>query len=145
MEYFEANDWEPEMLNHAKCAMEWATQEYGTAATQADQTSIAVCSKFESRHTAQIMKRRRVQKEGELARYLSAPLADGDEDILVWWKQHTREYPCLARIARDYLAIPATSDPAERAFSAGANLVSDKRGSLNEETIRFCMCLSNWL
>ena len=145
MEYFEANNWEPFMMDHAKRAMEWATEEYGTAATQAGQTSIAVCSKFECTHTAKMMKRRRVQKESELARYLRAPLADDDEDILAWWKQHTREYPCLARIARDYLAIPATSDPAERAFSAGANLVSDKRGSLSEETIRSCMCLSNWL
>jgi hypothetical protein len=23
VDYFEANDWEPEMMNHAKCAMEW--------------------------------------------------------------------------------------------------------------------------
>jgi hypothetical protein len=66
------------------------------------------------------MKRRRVQKESEQVRYLRAPLADDDKDALAWWKQHADDYPCLARIARDYLAIPATSDPSERAFLAGA-------------------------
>jgi hypothetical protein len=66
-------------------------------------------------------------------------------DVLGWWGDHSRDYPCLARIARDYLAIPATSAPAERAFSGERDLVSDKQGSLTEETIQACMCLTSWL
>jgi hypothetical protein len=60
-----------------------------------------------------------VEKESELERYLATPIIDFDDDILVWWKQWAHEYPCLARIARDYLAIPATSVPAERASVLG--------------------------
>ena len=47
-------------------------------------------------------------------------------------------------MARDYLAIPATSAPAERAFSGGKNLISPKRCALGEEAIRACMCLKSW-
>lgn len=47
-------------------------------------------------------------------------------------------------MARDYLAIPATSSPVERAFSKGRDLVSFRRNALNAETIRACMCLKYW-
>ena len=90
------------------------------------------------------LKRRRVQEGSELGRYLAAYAPDTGEDILGWWKHHSREYPCLARIARDYLAIPATSVPAERVFSGGADLITDKRGSLNEDTIQAHVCLDSW-
>jgi len=91
------------------------------------------------------IKRRRVEKESELERYLAAPTVGTRTAILGWWKEFARKYPRLARIARDYLAIPATSAPAERVFSGGADLVSKKRGSLSEDAIRACMCLNSWL
>jgi hypothetical protein len=93
---------------------------------------------------AQELKRRRVE-ESELERYLAAPTIDIHTDILGWWKQNAGAYPRLARIARDYLAIPATSAPAERVFSCGADLIAKKRGSLSEDTIQACMCLDSWL
>ena len=93
---------------------------------------------------ARRVKRPRVEEAIEHERYLKEPTTDLQDDVLGWWKQHAYEYPCLARIARDYLAIPATSAPAERVFSGGADLVTDKRGSLDEETIRVCLCLKDW-
>ncbi|EXX64062.1 hypothetical protein RirG_146400 [Rhizophagus irregularis DAOM 197198w] len=54
------------------------------------------------------------------------------------------QYPHLAAMARDYLAIPATSVPIERAFSGGTDLVTQKRCSLSPETIKACMCLKSW-
>jgi hypothetical protein len=66
-------------------------------------------------------------------------------DVLQWWREKASEYPCLAAVAGDYLAIPATSAPVERVFSSGTDLVQDKSGSLKEETIRVCMCLKSWL
>ena len=47
-------------------------------------------------------------------------------------------------MARDYLAIPATSAPIERIFSNGKDLISFKRGALNPATIHECMCLNAW-
>ena len=43
-------------------------------------------------------------------------------------------------MARNYLAISATSAPIERIFSNDKDLVSFKRGALNPATIRECMC-----
>jgi hypothetical protein len=87
----------------------------------------------------------RVEERDELERYLSEQPSSEDTDILEWWRQHAGTYPCLARIARDYLAIPATSAPAERVFSGGADVVSKKRASLNENTIEASICLGSWL
>ena len=48
-------------------------------------------------------------------------------------------------MAKDYLAIPATSAPVERVFSGGTDLVIQKRCSLKGETIHEIMYLKSWL
>ena len=57
---------------------------------------------------------------------------------------HELEYPHLARMARDYLAIPASSVPVERIFSGGTDLITPTRSRLSEDTIKYCMCLKSW-
>jgi hypothetical protein len=37
---------------------------------------------------------------------------------LMWWKQHVQEFPRFARMARQYLAVPATSASPDRLFSS---------------------------
>ena len=81
----------------------------------------------------------------ELDEYLRARPADGEANVLEWWKAQATIYPRPAAMARDYLAIPATGAPVERIFSGGTGLVQAKRGSLSEDSIRVCMCLKNWL
>ena len=48
------------------------------------------------------------------------------------------------QIARDFLAIPATSAPSERVFSLAGNLISKKRTSIASENIRYVLCLRSW-
>jgi hypothetical protein len=145
MDYYRSNNWEPDHIAHAKNALLRAAREYGATASQSDQANAVARSRYAEERIFRRVKRLRVDKEKEVEMYLATPTVDADVDVLEWWKQNSDAYPCLARIARDYLAIPATSVPAERVFSGGADLVANKRGLLNEDTIQACMCLSSWL
>jgi hypothetical protein len=93
---------------------------------------------------SQVFKRRHIEYLDEYKIYQSLPLSDQDTNPLEWWKQHQSQFPNLSRMARDYLAIPATSVPSEEAFSLGKNLITDKRNRLAGKTIRVCMCLKSW-
>jgi hypothetical protein len=50
-----------------------------------------------------------------------------EEDILSWWRDRKAKYPNLARLARKYLCVPATSTQAERVFSALGWLLNKRR------------------
>lgn len=58
-----------------------------------------------------------------------------EETPLLWWKANNERYPMLARLAKSYLCIPATSTPSERLFSAAGNIASKKRASLSQEHV----------
>ncbi len=48
-------------------------------------------------------------------------------------------------MAQDYLAIPATSVASERTFSAGGNMITNKRSNLIPKTVRAVQCLRSWI
>jgi len=68
-----------------------------------------------------------------------------DLDILQYWKIHSTRYPVLGCMARDILAIPASTVASESAFSTGERIVSDYRSRLKSETIEALICLQDWL
>lgn len=68
--------------------------------------------------------------EAELNSYLLTPSIDKEEDPLAWWKTHKVSFPHLAKLARKYLCIPATSSPSERVFSTSGNIITCQRSSL---------------
>ena len=91
-------------------------------------------------------KKSSVTATSELDTYLDEPvIEDGPNfDLLDYWRVHSTRFPNLSRMARDYLAVPGTSTPSERAFSAGRQLITDFRCRLKAETITACMLLKNW-
>jgi hypothetical protein len=91
-------------------------------------------------------KRPRMDMSNEIDRYIEASCASAvpDFDVLAWWKAHEADYPTLAMMARDLLAIPASSVPSERAFSSSGGLISKKRTRLANNTIRAMMCIKEW-
>ena len=64
-------------------------------------------------------------------------------DILKFWVSKQYQYPILATIARDYLAIPATSAASECVFSVGGDIVIKKWNRLAGESVRMIVCLKN--
>jgi len=61
-----------------------------------------------------------------------------------WWKQNKGRFPKLARMAKTFLPVPASSAAAERIFSIGGQVVTNKRQSLDEERVaRLIFCKKN--
>ena len=52
---------------------------------------------------------------------------------LDWWKKEQNTYPILARLAQEFLAIPATSAPSERVWSRSAQIMTLKRAKVKPE------------
>ena len=68
--------------------------------------------------------------------YLALPeVKDKQFDLLSWWKLHAHMFPNLAKMARQFLALPATSAGIERLFSAAGIIHGDTRKSTKEEKI----------
>ena len=54
-------------------------------------------------------------------------------------------FPTIARMARDYLAIPATSVSVERTFSKLRHICMDLRMSLKAETVTEALLSKVWI
>ena len=66
-----------------------------------------------------------------------------DIDPLIWWKTKRFNYPNVARIARKWLSVPATSTPSERVFSICGLVDTTKRSNLLGESIEKQVFLHN--
>ena len=80
----------------------------------------------------------------EWKRWMNEPILRPKTDILKFWASKQYQYPILAAIAKDHLAIPATSAESERVFSVGGDIVTKKRNRLALSTLRYLICLRNW-
>ena len=58
-----------------------------------------------------------LEGEAQLQAYMQVKQVSNDTDPLMWWKQHQQEFPALARMVRQYLAVPATSASLVKFFS----------------------------
>ena len=67
-----------------------------------------------------------------------------DTDILRYWASKEYKFPIIARIARDHLAIPATSAASECVFSVGGDIITKKRNRLGAGNTRRLLCLRDW-
>jgi len=81
----------------------------------------------------------------ELAKYVGATKIDPSGDPLLWWKENAWRFPTIAAIAREQLAMLASSVPSEEAFSAAAQVITDRRNSLGPEKVRALMVTRAWL
>ncbi len=60
----------------------------------------------------------------------------GNLDPLKWWKLKEKIYLLESKLARRYLAIPASSAPCERLFSTGGRVLEKRRAAMKPETAK---------
>ena len=66
-------------------------------------------------------------------------------DPLEWWKENQHKFPLLAKLARSYLAVQATSAPSERVFSIASRVISKLRTQMNPKVAEQLLFLNeNW-
>jgi hypothetical protein len=65
--------------------------------------------------------------------------------LLFLLKAHQHEFPVIARMARDFLAIPGAMVSVERLFSKSRHLCADQCSSLKAATLTQAMCTKEWL
>jgi hypothetical protein len=82
--------------------------------------------------------------EPEWKRWMKEPVMPRNTDVLKYWAAKQCQYPTIARIAKDHLAIPATSTESERLFSVAGDIITKKRNRLAPSTVRYLLCLRNW-
>ena len=83
----------------------------------------------------------------ELEKYMADPplRLSGQFDILAWWKNQTDEYPILAKIAHDLLAVLVSTVASESAFSAGGCVVDPFCSHLDPEMVEALICMKDWV
>ena len=83
--------------------------------------------------------------DDEITRYLRATsVGDKRAAPLIWWKLNESRFPTIAAVARDVLAIQASSVASESAFSQAGLLIDDKRTCLGDDSIKANMLIKSW-
>ena len=80
--------------------------------------------------------------EDEIEQFLKQTQLDPDADTLVWWKANHKRFPTIAKLARRFLSIPATSVPSERIFSTAGLIITSLRSSLTVENVDMSIFLN---
>jgi hypothetical protein len=63
----------------------------------------------------------------------------------LWWKLNAHRYPVVAKMAKNFLSIPATSVSSESTFSTGGRVLDDYRSSLKPVMVEALVCASSWI
>ncbi|CAN6245359.1 unnamed protein product, partial [Urochloa humidicola] len=85
--------------------------------------------------------------DSELTKYLADDREKRTKEfqILDYWKRNSSRYPVLSLLAKDVLAVPASTVPSESAFSTGGRIVDPLRCSLSTSTVEALICSQSWL
>lgn len=84
--------------------------------------------------------------DNEVMRYVRAT-SNGDRtaDPLIWWKLNEARFPNVANLARDVLAIQASSLSSESVLSVAGNFLIPSRSSMSDSSFRALMLLKSWM
>ena len=88
-----------------------------------------------------IFEEKQPQASNEVEEYLKEDKILFNQCPFNWWFNKKNKYPVLSKIARIFLAIPATSTSSERLFSDAGNLMTSKRSNMDSELFKRIMFL----
>ncbi|MGH0161989.1 UNVERIFIED_CONTAM: hypothetical protein FKN15_041901 [Acipenser sinensis] len=77
----------------------------------------------------------------EVVQYISEKASDKDTEPLQLWKNNMHRLPRLAKLAKRFFSIPATSTPSERLFSAAGAIVTRKCDGLSPSHVDMLVLL----
>jgi len=81
----------------------------------------------------------------ETDEYMACPLHNRTASPLNWWKDHAMQFSHLAKLARKFLATPASLVYSERLLSEYGNIFEEKRARLLPTTGKKLLFLhQNW-
>jgi len=83
-------------------------------------------------------------EEEKIETYLNSSNEYLEVDPIYFWKNNSKIYPVLSKIAFDFLVIPASSFPSEQIFSRSGNLITKLRNRLDKSTVQSVMLLQSW-
>lgn len=84
-------------------------------------------------------------QKSQAALYLDEPVCDRTVNVINWWKIHGHRFPDLARMARDYMSVPASSVPSEQLFSRASDIITKKRNRLLDTSSSSILLVKSWL
>ncbi|KAL5851241.1 hypothetical protein ACOSQ3_006359 [Xanthoceras sorbifolium] len=86
-------------------------------------------------------------QKSELDRYLEEPKFRlvQEFDILSWWCVNTPNFPTLANMARDFLAIPISAALANPIFISDVLKIDPVSSDLDSEIMEALICVPDWL
>jgi hAT family C-terminal dimerisation region len=90
------------------------------------------------------MKKQACIASDELSLYLQGGPALSNFEPLIWWSMHSAEFPGLARMSLDLLAIPETTVQVERVFSQANLILTFGRSVLDAELAGKIASLGSW-
>jgi hypothetical protein len=81
-------------------------------------------------------------RKDQYTQYLEEPVSN--TPIMLYWRAKEPEWPQLASMAFDFLAIPAMSSECERVFSSCAKQTTPESSRLTGRMLWHQECLNNW-
>ena len=79
----------------------------------------------------------------EYVEYLGTSVVP-EVSVLEYWKHAGQRFPCLRELARDLLAVPASTVQTERENSKAKYVIREERNRLVSKTVQAVMCLKSW-
>ncbi|XP_025973880.2 E3 SUMO-protein ligase ZBED1-like isoform X2 [Dromaius novaehollandiae] len=71
----------------------------------------------------------------QLENYIVEPLCKRSTNPLDWWRSNEHRFPAVARLSRQYLAVPATAVLPDQAFAASESTLEHRRAVLAPENL----------